>query len=82
MLNTLFYVKGYFEDRIMKNSNSVNVMKYGCDEQTGLLVVKKFSDPVSDQAFFYDPPTNSSFGGGAPQKVIIVKETYLTDMTQ
>ena len=57
-------------------------MKYGCDEKTGLLVVKKYSDPLSDQAFFYDPPTNSSFGGGAPQKVIIVKETYLTDMTQ
>ena len=75
-------MKGYFEDKIMKNSYSVNVLNYGCDEKTGLLVVKKYSDPLSDQAFFYDPPTNSSFGGGAPQKVIIVKETYLTDMTQ
>ena len=52
-------------------------MKYGCDEKTGLLVVKKYSDPLSDQAFFYDPPTNSSFGGGAPQKVCGIQETYI-----
>ena len=65
-------MKGYFEDKIMKNSYSVNVLNYGCDEKTGLLAVKKYGDPLSDQNFFYEPPTNSSFGGGAPQKVCII----------
>ena len=53
----------------MKNAYSVNVLEYGCDEKSGLFVVKKYSEKLSDQNFFYEPCTNSSFGGGAPLKV-------------
>ncbi len=60
---------GRFENRFMKKAYAVDVLKYGCDEN-GMFVVKQFSDPVSDQAFFYEPPTNVSFGGGAPLGVM------------
>ena len=52
----------------MKNAYSVNVLQYGCDNND-LFIVKKYSDRLSDQNFFYEPCTNTSFGGGAPLKV-------------
>ena len=60
---------GRFENGFMRKAKAVDVKKYGCDE-TGLFVVKEYSEPISDQEFFYDPPTNTSFGGGAPLGVL------------
>ncbi len=57
--------KGRFEDRIMKKAYNVDVLEYGCDENY-LMKVEKFSQPLSDQVFFYEPCTNETFGGGAP----------------
>ena len=38
----------------------------GCNSE-GFLVVTKFSDPdPSGPVFYYDPPTNVSFGAGPP----------------
>ncbi len=36
----------------------------GCNDD-GVMVVTKFSDP-SGPVFYYDPPTNESFGSGPP----------------
>ena len=40
-------------------------MKYGCTDE-GIFTVKKFSEPLNNQTYFYEPCTNISFGGGAP----------------
>ena len=37
--------------------------EYACDD-FGILYVKKYSSRKSDQVFYFDPPTNISFGGG------------------
>ena len=55
--------KGRFENRIMKKAYNVDVKEYGCDEN-GLFIVKKFSEPLTDEIFKYEPTTNISFGGG------------------
>ena len=40
------------------------MQEYACDEN-GMFVIKQLSQPfVNDGEFFYDPPTNESFGGG------------------
>ena len=57
-------LKGQFQNRFMKKAKHVNVEKYTCNND-GLFVVKQFSPPLSDDEFFYDPPTNESFGGGS-----------------
>ena len=57
--------KGRFENKFMKRAFNVDVQAYECNED-GLLVVKSYSEPLSDQVFKYDPCTNHSFGGGAP----------------
>jgi hypothetical protein len=49
----------------MKKAYAVDVLTYECNEN-GIMKVTKYSKPVMDQAFFYEPPTNVSFGGGAP----------------
>ena len=56
-------LKGRFENRFMKKARHVDVEEYTCDEN-GMFVVKQFSQPLSEDEFFYDPPTNESFGGG------------------
>ena len=38
--------KGYFDDRIMKKAYNVDVLQYGCDDDSGLFVVKKFSNSL------------------------------------
>ena len=57
-------LKGYFENKYMKNAKYVEVQKYGCDEN-GMFVATEFTKPLSQDEFFYDPPTNISFGGGS-----------------
>lgn len=54
---------GVFEDRIMKKAYHVNVEEYSCNDY-GLLYVEKFSSKQSKDIFYFDPPTNVSFGGG------------------
>ena len=56
-------LKGYFENKYMKSAKYVEVQKYGCDEN-GMFVATEFTKPLSEDEFFYDPPTNFSFGGG------------------
>lgn len=41
----------------------VEILEYSCDDY-GLLYVKNFSSRKSNSVFYYDPPTNTSFGGG------------------
>ena len=50
----------------MKKAMNVDVLDYGCDEDSGMFVPKKFSSALSLQTFRYDPCTNESFGGGVP----------------
>ena len=54
---------GVFEDRIMKKAYYVNVEEYSCNDY-GLLYVGKFSSKQSKDIFYFDPPTDVSFGGG------------------
>ena len=60
--------KGYFENLYMKKAYNVDVKAYGYDED-GMFIVKEYSEPLSDQVFYYQPSTNESFGGGAPLHV-------------
>ncbi len=53
----------------MRKAKAVDVVKYGCDGR-GMFTVKEFTQPLSDQEFYYDPPTNMTFGGGAPLGVL------------
>ena len=57
-------LKGKFENTFMKNARNVDVTEYGCDEN-GMFIAKDFTMPLTTDEFFYDPPTNKSFGGGS-----------------
>ena len=57
-------LKGRFENTYMKKARNVDVTKYGCDEN-GMFIAKGFTEPLTNDEFFYDPPTNESFGGGS-----------------
>ena len=54
---------GVFENRVMKKAYYVNIEEYACNNY-GLLYVGKFSPKQSEDIFYFDPPTNVSFGGG------------------
>ena len=41
----------------------VNVKEYACDEYD-MFFVKNYSARKSENSFYFDPPTNISFGGG------------------
>ena len=56
-------LKGHFQDSFMIEAFNVDVEKYAMDEN-GILFASKFSKKLSDDEFYFDPPTNSSFGGG------------------
>ena len=68
---------GRFENRYMKKANHVNVEEYACNEK-GMFFVKQLSQPsIQDGVFFYDPPTNESFGGGwQPPSKYIAQDQY------
>ena len=55
---------GKFKDRQMIDAREATILGTDCDEN-GLLYVSKYSatEPSSPR-FYYDPPTNASFGGG------------------
>ena len=40
------YLQGHFENRIMKKTFQVEVLEYGCDKESGLFIVKRFSEPI------------------------------------
>lgn len=69
-------LKGKFENKFMIEAFHHEVEEYDCDEN-GLLFVKKFGPKLSEEKFFYDPPTNESFGGGNsipdPYEIKLVK---------
>ena len=48
----------------MIKAKNVDVKNYGCETDTGMFIPTEFTEPVSDYDFFYEPPTNESFGGG------------------
>ncbi len=48
----------------MKHAQESTVLEVGCDSN-GLMQVTKFQEP-SGPVFYYDPPTNESFGAGPP----------------
>jgi len=50
--------------RLMRHAQESSVLEVGCNPN-GLMVVTKFQDPVGP-FFYYDPPTNESFGAGPP----------------
>ena len=71
-------LKGKFQDKFMKKAFAHEVEKYDCDE-TGMLFVKNYSQRKSEDVYFYDPPTNTSFGGGSknipdPYEIKMVKQ--------
>ena len=76
-------LKGYFENKYMRKAKHVDVLRYGCDEN-GMPVVKEFTEPLSNEEFYYDPCTNETFGGGSinardpyEAKNVIVKESSI-----
>ena len=61
-METVF--KGKFEDRKMVDTQETKILETNCDEN-GLLFVSRYSKPNSSSPhFYYQPPTNTSFGGG------------------
>ena len=59
---------GIFENTYMKNAKHVEISEYGCDKN-GLLEVTKITEPIDQYKFFYDPPTNKSWGGGGSKEI-------------
>ena len=48
--------KGRFENKIMKKAWNVDVLAYECDKDSGLMVVKEYSEPlrwIQNKFLFY-----------------------------
>ena len=57
---------GKFKDRIMKDAQETTVLGIKCDDN-GLLYVSQYASiDTSSPHFYYDPPTNISYGAGPP----------------
>ena len=57
---------GRSEDREMKDAQESAVLDVKCDKN-GLLYVSKYACPIIDSPhFYYEPPSNVSFGAGPP----------------
>ena len=66
-METVLY--GNFKNRRMIDAQESKILEMSCDSN-GLLYVSKYSTPeISSPHFYYDPPTNVSFGGG-PKGVV------------
>ena len=59
---------GRFEDRVMKAATYKKVSELKCDDN-GIPYVSRFSDQSLDATFYYEAPTNVSFGPGLPRVV-------------
>ena len=55
---------GKFEDFVMKSAHEAQVRDAECD-QDGLVVISNFEN-ISGKEFYYEAPTNESFGAGPP----------------
>ena len=58
---------GKFEDFVMKNAYEAEVLDASCN-QDGLVVISKFAK-LSESDFYYEAPTNESYGAG-PEGVV------------
>ena len=57
---------GKFQDRIMKDTQESTVLEVECDKN-GLLYVSRYAVPEpSSPHFYYEPPSNISYGAGPP----------------
>ena len=55
---------GKFKDRKMQNTQESKVLELGCDKN-GLLYVSQYSSPdLRAPHYYYEPPSNVSFGSG------------------
>jgi hypothetical protein len=59
-METAFY--GTFDNFVMKNAKEAEVISLHC--QDGLMAVKEFDVKSDGPTFYYEPPTNQSFGAG------------------
>ena len=59
-METAFF--GTFENFVMKDAKEAEVKSLHCED--GLVAVKDFEVKSGGPTFFFDPPTNESFGGG------------------
>ena len=57
---------GKFENRVMREARFAKVKDLKCDAN-GLPYISKFSNESLDAIFYYEPPSNISFGAG-PEK--------------
>jgi len=69
---------GKFENRVMKEAKHAKVVQLNCDKN-GIPFVSKFSDESSDAIFYYESPSNISFGAG-PDKVPDPYENKMVDL--
>ncbi len=61
-------LKGKFVDRVMISARESAILEDECDQ--GIRVVSKYAKPDPDgPAFYFDPPSNVSFGAGPPNVV-------------
>ena len=60
--------KGTFKNRIMKSAYHVDIKKYKINEN-GMLKASALTEKLSDQEYFYEPCTNTSFGGGFTDQI-------------
>ena len=56
-------LKGKFEHKVMKNAKHFEIINYAYDSN-GILVADKFTRALSNDSFFFDPPSTLDYGGG------------------
>ena len=56
---------GTFEDKMMIKAKEASLKQVSCDEKTGLPIITAYDLAQDDVIYYYDPPTNISFGGGS-----------------
>ena len=71
-METAFF--GTFENFVMKNAKEAEVKSLHC--QDGLVGVKEFEVRLDGPSFYFDPPTNQSFGGGVADGLDGVVDPY------
>jgi hypothetical protein len=55
--------RGRFENFVMKEAKEAEIVSIHCNDQ-GLMAVKEFKVYEEGPTFYYEPPTNQSFGAG------------------
>jgi len=63
----------------MRGAQESTVLNVGCDED-GIMIVTKFEKP-SGPVFYYDPPTNESFGAGPEGRYLKCIGIYLPNIS-